>query len=37
MFKNLKPYLGTAVVVVVTMIALNLIKPMLPASITKYL
>jgi len=37
MFKSIKPYLGTAMVVIVTLVVLNLVKPYLPASVTKYL
>lgn len=35
--KAIKPYLGTALVVVVVIVALNLIKPMLPTAVSKYL
>lgn len=37
MMNKLKPYLGTAVVVLVTLVILNMVKPMLPASVAKYL
>lgn len=35
--KFIKPYLGTAVVVIVVIVALGIIKPMLPNSIAQYL
>jgi hypothetical protein len=34
---KIKPYIGTAVVVLVVLVLVNLIKPSLPASIAKYL
>ena len=34
---KIKPYLGTAVVVVIVMIVVGLIKPKLPSSISKLL
>jgi hypothetical protein len=35
--KAIKPYLGTAVVVVVVLVVLNIVKPMLPGAIAKWL
>lgn len=34
---KIKPYLGTAVVVLVVIVLLNFVKPMLPAGLAKYL
>jgi hypothetical protein len=34
---SLKPYLGTALIVVVTLIVLKMVKPMLPAMVANLL
>lgn len=34
---KIKPYLGTALVVVVVIVLINIVKPMLPATISKWL
>jgi hypothetical protein len=35
--RKFKPYLIIAAVVVVTLVVINLVKPMLPASVSQYL
>lgn len=33
----IKPYIGTAITVLVVLVLVNLVKPMLPAAVQKYL
>jgi hypothetical protein len=35
--KFLKPYIGTAMVVLVVLVLVNILKPKLPAAISQYL
>ena len=34
---KIKPYIGTAIVVLVVLVLVNIVKPMLPVSVQKYL
>lgn len=35
--KSIKPYIGTAVTVLVVLVLVKLLKPMLPSAVTTYL